>query len=130
MFNVDEESIAQYSNIELLQVSGYCKGNIDKPIFFSSACDTMTIEKQSEYDQFNGISGNVLKKAIESIMGKVYKDIEKPPPTNILLPVLNFVYRLLEIFWKQIKHTFNCYLSAQDRKVHCGLGFSSKQLDG
>lgn len=30
MFNVDEESIAQYSNIELLQVSG----NIDKPIFF------------------------------------------------------------------------------------------------
>lgn len=34
MFNVDEESIAQYSNIELLQVSGYCKGNIDKQIFF------------------------------------------------------------------------------------------------
>lgn len=73
-----------------------------------------------------------LKKAMGSPMGKVYKEIEieMPPPTKILLPVLNFVYMLLEIFWKQIKHTFNCYLSAQDRKVHCGLGFSSRQLDG
>lgn len=38
--------------------------------FFSSGCDTMTIEKQSEYDQFNGISGNVFKEGNWKSYGK------------------------------------------------------------
>lgn len=47
-----------------------------------------------------------LKKAIQSPMGKIDKGTEKPATAKILLSVLNIVYRLVEIFWKNLKYTF------------------------